>query len=807
MFKNNLKIAWRNLLKGKVFNLINIVGLSVAVACCILLFLTVDYEFSFDCFHKNLPDIYQLYTTENRAAGIEKSASMPEPAAPALKAAYPAIKNISRYGNGQTSVLYRGKQTNYGIKFIDPDFLKMFTFPLVQGNPQTALHDLKSIVITEYVAHAVFNKENPVGKTVELNFNDQPQSFVITGIAQDFTDNSSLSFDILMRFENMPGYQQKQDRWDANNHSVFVQLQAGVNHTIFEKQFIPFTNQHFTENINNIKRDGARPDADKQVFTLNLFSFAQNHFATNMFGLEGDHVSKVYIIALMAIGIFILLIACINFINLNVARAFTRAREVGVRKTLGAGNWNLILQFWTETVLVCLIALLSGLLLSSLILPGFKTNFRSPVSLKMLLHPAQLSAFFTLFFLVTIIAGFYPAWLMLRYKTVQVLKGTVNTTKPGKVRNVLLVIQFSLSTLLIICTLITWQQMRYLQNKPLGYNRTEVISVPFGNEMPGTKALQLLRNKLQGQPEIVSITGSAINLGLGKDGSTSSNITGLNYNGHEIKSSWQRVDYYYLKTLGIKLLQGRDFSKSFSTDTNSIVINEQMAKQMGGKNVVGRFLPVHDNQPPMQVIGVMQDYNFHSLRENVTPLTLVMEKRTDVGYAFIRVKPSSLLSTFNQLKQQWHELFPNTEFKGSWLNENTERLYRSEKRLSNIFISGAILAILISCIGLLAMAMIVMVQRTKEIGIRKVLGSSVSAIVLLLSKDFIKLVLIASVLAFPVAWWVMHNWLQSFAYRIEISWWIFALATLIALVIAVATVSFQAIKAALANPVKSLRSE
>ncbi len=807
MLKNNLKIAWRNLLKGKVFNLINIVGLSVAVACCILLFLTVDYEFSFDRFHKNLPDIYQLYTTENRAAGIEKSASMPEPAAPALKAAYPAIKNISRYGNGQTSVLYRGKQTNYGIKFIDPDFLKMFTFPLVQGNPQTALHDLKSIVITEHVAHAVFNKENPVGKTVELNFNDQPQSFVITGIAQDFPNNSSLSFDILMRFENMPGYQQKQDRWNANNHSVFVQLQAGVNHTIFEKQFIPFTNQHFTENINNIKRDGSQPDADKQVFTLNLFSFAQNHFATNMFGLEGDHVSKVYIIALMAIGIFILLIACINFINLNVARAFTRAREVGVRKTLGAGNWNLILQFWTETVLVCLIALLSGLLLSSLILPGFKTNFRSPVSLKMLLHPTQLSAFFTLFFLVTIIAGFYPAWLMLRYKTVQVLKGTVNTTKPGKVRNVLLVIQFSLSTLLIICTLITWQQMRYLQNKPLGYNRTEVISVPFGNEMSGTKALQLLRNKLQSQPEIVSITGSASNLGLGQDGSTSTRIVGFTYNGHEIQSNWQRVDYDYLKTLGVKLLQGRDFSKSFPTDTNSIVINEQMAKQLGGKDIIGRFLPVYDDQPKMQVIGVIQDYNFHSLRENVAPLSLVMEKRTDVGYAFIRVKPSSLLSTFNQLKQQWHELFPNTEFKGSWLNENTERLYRSEKRLSNIFISGAILAILISCIGLLAMAMIVMVQRTKEIGIRKVLGSSISGIVLLVSKDFIKLVLIASVLAFPVAWWVMHNWLQGFAYRIDISWWIFALATLIALVIALATVSFQAVKAALANPVKSLRSE
>lgn len=807
MLKNNLKIAWRNLLKGKVFNLINITGLSVAIACCILLFLTVYYEFSYDTFHKNLPDIYQTYLTENRASGIEKDASMPEPLTPALKAAYPAIKYISRYGNGTTSVRYKDKQTNYGIKFIDPDFLQLFTFPLLNGNAKTALQDLNSIVITEYVAHAVFNKENPVGKTIELNFNDQPQSYTVAGVAKDFPDNSSLNFDILMRFENFPKYQQKMDRWNSNNHSVFVQLQAGTDPKELEKQFIPFTNQNFKESIDNIKRDGAQLNAAGNVFTLNLLPFAQNHFGTAIFGLEGDQVNKVYIIALMAIGIFILLIACINFINLNVARAFTRAREVGVRKTLGAGRWTLIIQFWTETVLVCLVALVAGLLLSALILPGFRTNFRSPVTLNMLLHPAQLSALFITFFLVTIIAGFYPAWLMLRYKTVQVLKGTVNTAKPGKVRNVLLVTQFTLSTLLIICTLVTWQQMRYMQNKPLGYNRTEVISVPLGNEMSGTKALQLLRNKLQSSTEIIGITGSVNNLGLGKDGSTSTNITGFNYNGHEIRSNWQRVDFDYLKTLDIKLLQGRDFSRSFSTDSSSIVINEKMAEQLGGKNLIGKFLTIYDGYPKMQIIGVMQDYNFSSLRENVEPLTLVMENRTDVNYAFIRVKAANLLSSFNNLKQQWHEIFPNTEFKGSWLNENTERQYRSEKRLSNIFISGAIIAILISCIGLLAMAMITMVQRTKEVGIRKVLGSSVAAIVILLSKDFIKLVLLASVLAFPVAWYVMHNWLQSFAYRIEISWWIFGLATLIALVIALTTVSFQAVKAALANPVKSLRSE
>ncbi|RYE33953.1 MAG: FtsX-like permease family protein, partial [Sphingobacteriaceae bacterium] len=534
----------------------------------------------------------------------------------------------------------------------------------------------------------------------------------------------------------------------------------------------------------------------------------KNHFNTDLSGLQGNRVSGVYVIALLVIGIFILLIACINFINLNIARAFNRAREIGVRKTLGAGKLTLLIQFWVETALVCLIAFGIGLLISSLILPLFAQNFRSHIHLKMLLQPGLLLASFSTFILITVIAGFYPAWLMLRYKTVLVLKGTVNTTKPGKVRNILLVTQFSLSTLLIICTLVTWQQMQYMQNRPLGFNRSEVISIPLGN-LSGTNALDLFRQKLQGSAEVESVTGSRSNLGLGNDGSASTSVTGFTYNGHEVKTNVQFIDYDYLKTLGIKLLAGREFSRDFATDSNSVIINEKMAAQIGSKNPIGTFLPFEDDKPPMQVIGVMKDYNFQSLHQEVEPISLSLGsgQTKPLQYIFVRVKSAGLNASFNHLKLQWHQIFPNTEFKGSWLNENTERQYKSEKRLSNIFVGSSVIAILISCIGLFAMAIITMVQRTKEVGIRKVLGSSVAGIVVLLSKDFIKLILIASVLAFPVAWYVMHNWLQSFAYRIEISWWIFGLATLIALVIALATVSFQAVKAALANPVKSLRSE
>jgi putative ABC transport system permease protein len=806
MFKNNLKIAWRNLLKGKVFNLINIVGLSVAVACCVLLFLTVVYEFSYDTFHKNLPDIYQVYLTQNRAKGVERGTAMPEPLTPALKAEYPDVQYISRLGRGNVEVSYKAKKIMQSVSFVDEDFLRIFTFPLEKGSVKTALHDLRSIVITAEVAKAIFGTENPVGKTVELNLYNQNQSFVVSGVAEDFPDNSSISFDVLMRFENYNNYQQNLDKWDTGNHVTYVKLNAGTDRALFEKRLIPFAKNHFKEDISNIKRDGAAPDVNGNVFTVNLTPFAGNHFNNDLSGLEGNQISRVYVIALLAIGIFILLIACINFINLNIARAFNRAREIGVRKTLGAGKWALLVQFWVETALVCLIAFGFGLLISSLILPLFAQNLKSHIHLKMLLQPGLLLASFSTFFLITIIAGFYPAWLMLRYKTVLVLKGTVNTTKPGHVRNILLVTQFALSTLLIICTLVTWQQMQYMQNRPLGYNRSEVISIPLGN-LSGTNALDILRQKLQGSPEVESITGSHSNLGLGNDGTTTTSITGFIYNGHELRSHVQLIDYDYLKTLGIRLLTGRDFSRDFATDSNSVIINEKMAAQISSKNPVGTFLPFEEGKPPMQVIGVVKDYNFKSLHEEVEPLSLSIKQRNRQEYVFVRIKPVGLNASFNHLKLQWHQVFPNTEFKGSWLNENTERQYRSEKRLSNIFIGSAIIAILISCIGLLAMAMMTMVQRTKEVGIRKVLGSSIAGIVVLLSKDFIKLVFLASILAFPVAWWVMHNWLQSFAYRIEISWWIFALATLIALVIALATVSFQAVKAALANPVKSLRSE
>ena len=820
MLKNYIKIAWRNLLKGKIFNAINIFGLTVAIACSTLLFLTVGYEFSFDRFHENADNIYQVYFTTNKVSGQEKDTPMPEPITPALKADYPEIRYISRLGGGGALIRYKNREIDKSLNYVDEDFSQIFTIPVLHGNTKKMLNDLHAVVLNEQVAKAVFGMENPIGKSIEINYTGKGyEQFVVSAVTKDLPYNSSLQFDMLVRFENYRDYQQNLNKWEVGNHSVFLRLAQGTDAANFEKKMVSFTNKHFKQSIADMKRDGARPDVNGQVFTINLLPFVQVHFDTEIGGLNGNPVSKIYILTLLAIGVFIILIACINFINLNIARAFNRAREIGVRKTLGAGKTQLLIQFCIETALICFIAISLGLLLSSLILPFFKTTFGSQINLKMLLQATELIYAAGLFITITFIAGFYPAWLMLRYKTVLALKGAVDTTKPGKVRSVLLVTQFALSTLLIICTLVTWQQLQYMQNKPLGYNRTEVISIPLGANVmmesgknnsdfaPGKQALQLLRNKLQGRPDIVAITAAHGNLGLGKDGSTSTQSLSFAYKGHEVGTNWLQVEYDYLKTLDIKLLEGRDFSRDFATDSTAVVINEQMARQLGGKNLIGTFLPVNDDQAPMQVVGIIRDYNFRSLLKKIEPITLALNVNKSVEYVFIRVKSSNLTQSFDQIKLTWKALFPNSEFQGSWLNENTERLYRSEKNLSNMFISGASVAILISCIGLLAIAMMVMIQRTKEIGIRKVLGSSIINIVVLVCSDFIKLVLLASAISFPIAWYFMNKWLQDFAYHVNISWWIFLLAGGLALLIAMLTVSFQTIKAALANPVKSLRAE
>ena len=459
-------------------------------------------------------------------------------------------------------------------------------------------------------------------------------------------------------------------------------------------------------------------------------------------------------------------------------------------------------------MLICAIAFIIGLLIAYLLLPSFRTLFNTLLPFSFIVKPVTLVCILGCFFLVSLVSGGYPALVLSGFNTIEILKGKLTLKKRGGLRNGLIVIQFSIAILLICSTVIVLQQLKYLRNMPLGYNKEQVISVPISSTIEGGLFVQKMRNQFLMEPNVVAVSGTNINIGAGLDNSSSRWSYGFVYGDKGIQTDWLTVDYDYLKTLDIKLIAGRDFDRSFPTDsTTSIIINESMAKQMGDKNVVGKFILPDSAKPKLQVIGVIPDFHLYSHHEKVEPLTMHIGGTNSIGYAMVRVRPGSMVSMMDKVKEFWKKELPGKEFQGSFLYENTQRWFKKEKQLSTIYSIAAGIAIIISCMGLFAIALLMIEQRIKEIGVRKSLGASVQGIVTMLSKDFIKLVLLSIVIASPIAWYAMNNWLKDFAYHISIQWWVFAATGLLAIIIALLTVSYQSIRAALMNPVKSLRSE
>jgi ABC-type antimicrobial peptide transport system permease subunit len=804
MFKNYFKIAMRNLWKSKGYALINITGLSVGFCISTFLFLTAYFSLSYDNFHADRDRIYKTYFFENGTEKARKSGSMPMPLTPALKAEFPEIEAATRILNGSDVVQYKGKYFDKEIKFTDSDFLRIFTFPLVQGSPAAALSDLSSIIITENMAKDVFGQEDPIGKQLQVGLEGNRKQYIVTGVVKDFPDNSSIQFDAFVRIENSGGYPREKDQWDAHSHAVFIKLKSSVDQAAFEKKLRPFSRKYFAENIESLKKQGAKPDGQGDIFALRISKLEDVHFDKDLSG--SAPIMLVY--ALMAIGIFILLIACFNFINLNVARSFIRAREVGVRKSLGAVKQQLFLQIWGEAGIICLFGFLAGITLTILLLPKFNATFRAKLSLDYILEPDKLALIVALFVFVALLAGGYPAWQMSRFNAVEVLKGKVSMKKPGLLRNSLIVAQFTLSSLLICCTIIAVQQVNHLRTQPLGFKKQEVISIPVGNKVDGQVALRRLRNLLKDDPNVLSLTGSGVNLGVGRDRSTSRSVIGFTFKDKEVSTDWLQIDYDYLKTLDIKLLAGREFDPAYPTDSlDRVIITESMAKMIGEKDPVGKFFQTDTAGVKYQIVGLVSDFNLYSSKNEKKPITMHISPSGGIGYIFVRVAPHSLKSAMDKLKASWKTISPESEFEASFVDENTNAWYREEEQMSQVFSLASGVAILLSCLGLFAVALLVIEQRTKEIGVRKVLGASIPNLVLVLSKDFVKLVLVAIVIATPLAWFAMQKWLDNYPYRIDINPLVFILVGLAAIFVAVATVSFQSIKAALMNPVESLKSE
>jgi putative ABC transport system permease protein len=804
MFRNYVKIALRNIWKRKTFSSVYILGLGIAFGVALLLSATAVHELTFDGFNKLADHTYLVYFEEHRPEGMEQSDNMPIPLAPALEKEMGEVASVTRVASGDVLTRQGDKELELDVTYTDPSFFQTFTFPALAGNTASALQSRSSAVITRETAKKLFGEEAVAGRTVSLNQAGRWESFVISAVLETLPDNSSLEFDMLLNFVNYPPYREDLNTWGNQNHNAFVRLKDHVQAAQFEKNSQALVNKYFANDIANLKRDGAKPDASGRYLKLRLVPLEDLHFTR--FSSLGGNVSRVYPWSLVILSVFILFIACTNFINLSLATSFIRSREIGLRKTLGASRSQLVAQLWGEAFLISVFALGLGIVLARMFLPLLSTLLRTDIDLSLLLTPGVLSVFLLAFLATTLIAGGYPAWIIAKFNTIRTLKGSLMIGSKNRLRNTLTVIQFIIAISLITSTLIVGFQIDYLRNKPLGFNKNEVISLPIGNGINGQQALDRMRVALAGSPGVVSITGTDNNFGRGLDGSTHTSIVGFDYKNKEVKSHWLRIDYDYLKTLDIRLLEGRDVSRQFSTDTLSVLINEKMAAALGEKNPVGTLLPVEEGTD-FKVVGVVKDYNFKSLHKEIMPLTMTLFPQNELRYIFVKVKPQSLSTSIDLVQDTWKKLYPASQSRASFVNENTDRQYRKEESMAKIFMSGAVITIFISCMGLFAIALLVMGQRMKEIGIRKVLGASVSEVVGLLLSGFVKLIVIAFVIATPIAWFMMTKFLQDFAYRITIQWWMLLAGGLIVLVIAVLTVSVNTVRAALANPVRSLRSD
>ncbi len=795
------------MMKHKTYATINIFGMSLAFLCGLLLFLNAFFELSFDDFFLDGNRIYKVYNQSLKDEGLERGSTMAYPAAPTFKKEINDIEFSTRFMWGGNNVTYNGKKIEVQINFVDADFFKVFNFGIANGNKVNPLNDLSSAVITKHAAKKIFNSENPIGKIIKIRVLNEWKDLTITAVIEDLPENSSIKFDVLARPEIRSDYAENKYNWNMQHHDVYIKIASNATQKNIENKFRNLRAKYIPIDSLDLIKAGYKKDEYGDYISFKLLPINQIHY-DNEIGSGQSTVSKTYIYTLLLICLFILSIASFNFINLNIARSFTRAKEVGVRKSLGASSQQIFFQVWGESLLVCLFAFVVGLIAAVLLIPHFNQLFDAKLTLNIFKNPLTILIILFGLILISLIAGGYPALIISKYNTASVLKGKVSLKKPGIFRNTLVVMQFGMACLLMTCTLVAYNQFNYMCSMPLGFNKEAVISLPLSSDGSGRYTINQLRNKLQNQTSIVSITGSNINFGIGKDGGTSMMTRGFGYKDKSIFTNWMTVDYDFLKTMDIKLLNGRDFSAEFVSDTiESVLVTEAMAKQFGETNPLGLNFNMDSAMPNLKIVGILKDFHLYSLHDKTEPLTIDISQASPVSYAFIKTRSQNPKTVMNKVQKAFKEIHPGKEFKASFLNENTERWYQKEKRLSVLLAISSVVAILLSCLGLFALALLMIQQRIKEIGIRKVLGASIFSINSLLAKDFMKLVFISIILATPLAYFLMNKWLQDFPYRIQINWQTFALVSLVAIVISLITISFHTIKASLEKPVNNLRSE
>ncbi len=805
MIRNYFKIALRNLWKNRTFTGLNIVGLTAAFGIAILLAIFSVFQLSFDRFHEQANHLYQVYSEDSSLEGIEANTTKSEPFAAALQNEISGVEKITRYNGSGVLLSYQEKELRMNGAYVDPDFFDMFSFPIIKGDSKNPIGSESSIAITEIAAMRIFGEENAIGQTVTILRDGIEVPFTVSAIVKDFPNTSSISFDVVLNFKSQRkhAYERTIGRWDIENHNVYMKLSAGIASTQFEKNTKDFTELHYKDEIESAKRDGVQPNSEGNYRQIKLLPLTDVSFAN--FNQGSVTVNRTMPYLVLGIALLILFIACVNFINMSVAKSAQRLREIGMRKTLGANKKQLFFQFWGESILVFLMSTGLGVLMATLLLPSFQTLFRTQASFEILLNPSLMLLLIVSIVSITLVAGGYPAFLMSRLGTIQSLKGKLETNGKNRLRNSLMVVQFSIAILLISGTLVLWNQVDFMRTKDLGFNKEQVIAFPLNGKRNDQQALKLLRDALQDKANIVSVSASNNILGIGKDGGRSTSVLGFDYKGRGIETHMLVVDSDYIKTLDLSLIEGRPFRKNLASDSLSVIINESMAKKLNEKELLAAKINLDEKS--FSIVGVVKNFNFQELDQHIAPMTLFALPNWNLRNVYVKVTSQNLEQSYSDVKAAWNIIEPNAEFQGSFLNENIDRTLRKERTMITMIGSGSILAIVLSCIGLFAMSMLIVSQRRKEIGVRKIVGASVSAITVLLTKDFLKLVMIAFLIATPIAWWTMNKWLQNYVYRIDLELWMFLMAGGISILIAMLTIAGKTIKAATSNPVKSLRTE
>ena len=793
MLRNYFKVAFRKLWSQKAFSFINIIGLSVGMTACFLIYLYVSFELSYDQFHTKADRIYRLVADIKTPTEVINASGPSWAVPPNAKDEFPEVESFVRISNDNL-LIRKGdiKFQEENIIYADSAFFHVFDFKLLKGNPQTALRDQMSLVFSETAAKKYFGNADPMGQTLLITGEGIPAK--VTGIMKDMPENSQIKADVIV---SMTTITQKfaqgiDSQWGNYGASAYLLLKAGTNPKALEAKFPGFLE----------RRNGTEMKKSQMYATLFLEPLKDVYLRSTRNGSKTGNINNVYIFAIVAI--FILLIACINFINLTTARAAERAKEVGIRKVAGADKQQLIVQFVGESLILCFIAFLLTVLFSILLLPLFNQLAGKTISTGIIRNPVNIVLLFIEAMSIGLLAGIYPAFVLTSFKPVTVLKGRFATgTKGIMLRKALVVSQFTISIALIIATIVVYNQMSYMRSQDLGFNKDQMLVV----DTNGDPAKDAFKQAVLSIPNVKSTATSSSVPGGGNPGAYSE-IENVKGDLQIANLDLYFVDFDYIPQFKIKVLAGRPFSRDFMTDTTqAMVLNEAAVKMFGyssPQQAIGKRFKQWGREG--KIIGVVKDFHFHGLQQPIKPLSMRIEPG-GANLVSIKVAATNLPATITSIENKWKALIPNRPFSYYFLDEFFDKQYRGEERFGKLFLNFAVLAIIISCLGLLGLASYSTVQRTKEIGIRKVLGASVSGIVNLLSIDFLKLVIISFVIAAPLAWYFMHQWLEDFAYHTNVNVWVFVAAGILALAIALFTVSFQAIRAAIANPVKSLRTE